>query len=1447
MSELRGFILRGEVIKLYRTFLRTVKEAPTNLQGELRAQVRTGFDTHRATKDAYAMVVQDSFNQKKTQALIALQAADKSRKGSVDAPIVELVNDLNRHEDIFTTSSCSGRISVFAEPDAQTRAAGKKGGAWAYATHGLAALQDIQESIAPHVQNGSQLIFRCEAFILHANVRNTAIAQKLLGCARATGFRESGMTMGRSGIVVAVRCSIRLEVPVAEDGRMLVAADYMQYLVRQANAKMETNWHRIDAFHDACKTAFATPEAACLPHAGALQPAPVYLSRRKRNKLAKQQEQEDLVEHRKLKQKHFSQNGPQGDNRAAEAASPALVVGRREAKPVKDALRDLGMLDRSHKAEQMHSGSTVILPVTLDAAMHLQAWAGTAALPHEASSSFEQSQSEASVQPVGTAMPDGGLLGGPSSTGSASQPTQAIENGHAARPIENGHGSDPGQVSSRMSEEGIQLCTRRELTEGVGLSARTELQRLLGCGAARLEWRELLLSRKGGGPSPAAKLRAGMQQLLFAHGMPWREHEALLAQLPARWEVLGDLALLPADCMAAPAWRPLLPAAWQCVADGLGVCRLARQARIAPTGTRDSQAELLLGEDGWVVQRQHGIKYSLDVTCCMFSSGNVTERARMGRQACRNEVVVDLFTGIGYFTLPMLVQAGARHVHACEWNPRAVEALRRNLQLNQVEDRCTVLPGDCRLNAPKGVADRVLMGLIPSSRIGWGTAVAALKPSGGILHLHENVSDSREAADVTAVLDGLDAGATQAGRPSLFRVLRLERVKWHRQRRTAALNGVSDGQRRQGIGPGHKTGHGSAPELGEGGQVAVMHGVTAQQFQDTVVPAQRPVILRGLDLSPACQRWTPEYLQACPSGHQIVSAHVCTQPQGRLDFVSRNFEFKCMPLGELVARCARPDSGLEPLLAQGERLYLRSIGKNPRKEVSDIAALFPDLAADLAPLDHVPPGHLFSTALRMSSDGLQLWTHYDVMPNLLLQICGRKRIRLWDPSQEDNLYITGSSSQVIDVDQPDLQRFPKFAAASSRVWECMLEPGEALFIPPLWFHNVSCIGFCASVNMFWRDLPPQHSAPRDPRSQGQQSYSTAQQAPWSSRCIHSSSEVLARDHYEILGVARDASAGDIKKAYYKLAKQYHPDANKGDDSAAQKFQEAGKAYDCLKDPKQRKIYDQVGPEGMEQGAGQAGGDPFQGFRGGNPFAGGFSQGGFSQGGFEFSFGGSQSLSQEDIQELLNSMGVGGAGFGGFGGPQRGPSLRTRLRLTFMEAVTGISRELKIDKGGGQQETVKVNIPQGVEEGFAVEFQGLGLPSQQKNGPPGNLVVEIEVEPHPVFERDGLDVHIQAKVDFTDAILGGTIRVPTLTGEQEIRIRPGTQSHSVLLMAGGGISRPDLRRRKGDMHVHIRIEMPTSLTARQRQLLTDFYRDPEDSDETSQDEPQAQPASKFGFW
>ncbi|KAL1140223.1 hypothetical protein AAG570_000155 [Ranatra chinensis] len=124
----------------------------------------------------------------------------------------------------------------------------------------------------------------------------------------------------------------------------------------------------------------------------------------------------------------------------------------------------------------------------------------------------------------------------------------------------------------------------------------------------------------------------------------------------------------------------------------------------------------------------------------MFSAGNATERHRVGSLDCRGEVVVDLFSGIGHFTLPYLVKAGAKFVHACDWNPDAIMALRRNLELNKVQDRCKIYEGDCRKVCPDGVANRVNLGLIPSSECGWEPACRALVPStGGILYIHQNV------------------------------------------------------------------------------------------------------------------------------------------------------------------------------------------------------------------------------------------------------------------------------------------------------------------------------------------------------------------------------------------------------------------------------------------------------------------------------------------------------------------------------------------------------------------------------------------------------------------------------------------------------------------------------------------------------------------------------------
>ena len=137
-------------------------------------------------------------------------------------------------------------------------------------------------------------------------------------------------------------------------------------------------------------------------------------------------------------------------------------------------------------------------------------------------------------------------------------------------------------------------------------------------------------------------------------------------------------------------------------------------------------------------------RYQWDVTKCMFSIGNITEKLRIAKFDCQEEVVVDLYAGIGYFVLPYLIHAKAKHVHACELNPDSIEALKINLKENHVQDRCTVYFGDNKVVCPKNVADRVNLGLIPSSELSWETACHALRnETGGVMHIHTNL-DSYE-------------------------------------------------------------------------------------------------------------------------------------------------------------------------------------------------------------------------------------------------------------------------------------------------------------------------------------------------------------------------------------------------------------------------------------------------------------------------------------------------------------------------------------------------------------------------------------------------------------------------------------------------------------------------------------------------------------------------------
>ncbi|CAI0468320.1 unnamed protein product [Linum tenue] len=255
--------------------------------------------------------------------------------------------------------------------------------------------------------------------------------------------------------------------------------------------------------------------------------------------------------------------------------------------------------------------------------------------------------------------------------------------------------------------------------------------------------------------------------------------QELLDELPIRWERLGDIVVLPVTSFKDPAWDSIGHELWPIIATSLSARRLARQGRVASTGTRDSTLELLVGHNGWVDHRENGITYSFDATKCMFSWGNLSEKLRMGGMNCENEVVVDLFAGIGYFVLPFLLRAKAKQVYACEWNPNAIEALKRNLELNSVSNRCVVLEGDNRLTAPKEVADRVCLGLIPTSEGSWLTAINALKREGGVLHVHGNVKDSEEAAWTQHVVTSLENMARSEGRVWEVVAEHVERVKWY--------------------------------------------------------------------------------------------------------------------------------------------------------------------------------------------------------------------------------------------------------------------------------------------------------------------------------------------------------------------------------------------------------------------------------------------------------------------------------------------------------------------------------------------------------------------------------------------------------------------------------------------------------------------------------------------
>jgi DnaJ-class molecular chaperone len=299
-----------------------------------------------------------------------------------------------------------------------------------------------------------------------------------------------------------------------------------------------------------------------------------------------------------------------------------------------------------------------------------------------------------------------------------------------------------------------------------------------------------------------------------------------------------------------------------------------------------------------------------------------------------------------------------------------------------------------------------------------------------------------------------------------------------------------------------------------------------------------------------------------------------------------------------------------------------------------------------------------------------------------------------------------------------------------------------------------------------------------------------------------------KDYYKILGVARDAGAKEIKAAYRKLARKFHPDVNRGDAKAEARFKEVNEANEVLSDPEKRKRYDTLGSNWKAYGGGAPPGWPGAGR--GRVEVQDFGGRGFSDF-FETFFGGAGGAQGIDIEELLRGARRGG-------GQARGDDVEYEVEVALEDVLRGTARALSLGEAG-QTRKVEVKIPAGIREGARLRVPGEG-PQGPGGGPRGDLYLRIRVRPHPSFTRDGDDLQVAVTVPLSTAVLGGEVPVPTLDGPLGIKVPAGTPAGRVFRLRGHGLPRPGGDGR-GDVLAQLNVSLPHNLTERERELFEEL--------------------------
>ena len=311
--------------------------------------------------------------------------------------------------------------------------------------------------------------------------------------------------------------------------------------------------------------------------------------------------------------------------------------------------------------------------------------------------------------------------------------------------------------------------------------------------------------------------------------------------------------------------------------------------------------------------------------------------------------------------------------------------------------------------------------------------------------------------------------------------------------------------------------------------------------------------------------------------------------------------------------------------------------------------------------------------------------------------------------------------------------------------------------------------------------------------------------------------VQFRDYYETLGVSKTASEDEIRSAFRKLARKYHPDVAKDKKVAEEKFKEINEAYEVLSDPEKRKKYDQLGADWNQPGGGF---QPPPQWGGHEPGGGRFYQWGGGDGGVEFEFGGT---GFSDFFEAFFGGGRGRSAFGGFGGRQataeRGADVEADIMVTLEEALNGSTRAVSLRRAGSNKvEQYQVKIPRGVHEGQRIRLAGQGE-AGARGGKSGDLFLRVRLARHPDFSVEGNDLIHEEKIAPWQAVLGTELKVPTLEGSVRLKVPPGTQGGQRFRLRERGL--PGVSGKRGDLYVELQIQMPKKITDRERQIWNEL--------------------------